>query len=195
MSRTTERRRKPQAEQPDSWKLIYEGLVRDNVPSDPKAEIALLAVCWMTEDAELITQLHENDFYDLKHKFIHNEFKLLIESGEPFGDSVAVIRWFGTEAVQKRAYDALGERNAKELLMVLLQEFEANYFGTANKDYYRSVIRRDRLRRAIFTTALKALELNIENNKEPWKTVEKMGGWNNQLFEMCYREFPNEMEQ
>jgi replicative DNA helicase len=195
MNERTERRRKPRQEQSEAWKLIYEGLVRENVPSDPKAEMALLAVCWMTEDAGLISELHENDFYDLKNKFIYSEFKLLIESGEPFGDSVAVIRWFGTEPVQKRAFEAIGERNAKELLMILLQEFEANYFGTAHKDYYRSVIRRDRLRRAIFTMTLKALEMNINNNKEPWKTVEVIGGMNEQLFQMCYREFPGEMEQ
>lgn len=182
-------------QQPTSWEVIYEGMVRQHVPSDPKAELALLTVCWMTEDAALINKLEPNDFHDLTHRYIHSEFKLLIESGEPFGDAVAVIRWFGTDAVQQRARQAINEQRPKQLLAAMLRSFEENFFGTAHKDYYREVVRRDRLRRAVFYAALKIIETNIENNKEPWKTVQKMGDWNNQLFEMCYREFPAEMDR
>lgn len=181
--------------EPESWELLYYGMCRRYVISDPLAELALLAIAWMTDDVVLIKTLEPNDFYDLQHKFMYTEFRLLIESGEPFGDGVAMGRWFETAGVKHRAEIALGEFRPKELLFVMLQRYAENFLGAAHKDYYLEVVRRDRLRRAVFLTGLKIIEENIENNSEPWKTVEKMRGWNDQLFEKCFEVFPEKMDQ
>jgi replicative DNA helicase len=174
---------------------MYEGMCRSYVISDPLAELALLAIAWMTEDVGLMQTLEANDFHDPGHRFMFSEFRLLIESGEPFGEGVSVARWFGTDAVKKRAKVSIGEVRPKELLAIMLQKYAENFLGHAHKDYYLSVIRRDRLRRAIFQVGLRLLETNIENNSEPWKTVAKLSDWTNQLFEKCYQVFPEKMDQ
>lgn len=176
------------------WENVWLWMCEQHVPHDKLCELGVLATAWMTGSGELIGRLHENDFYDLQHRFMFNEFKLLIESGEPFGDGAAVSRWFGTEAVKQRAWQQLKEQRPKELLWVMLQKYSEAFLGTAHQDYYRQVIRVDRLRRAIFKVALKLIETNQANDKEPWKTVEQVHSMANQLSEICYEAFPDKVE-
>jgi replicative DNA helicase len=178
----------------EQWEEVYAGLCRKYVPSDALCELGVLATAWMTGSVELIGRLHENDFYNPQHKFMFNEFKLLIESGEPFGDGAAVSRWFGTDAVKQRAWRQLEEARPKELLWVMLQKYAESFLGTAHLDYYREVVRADRLRRAIFKVALTLIEANQANTKEPWKTVERIHSMASQLSEICYEVFPERME-
>lgn len=182
------------ARREERWEQVWHWMCQQYVPCDKLCELGVLATAWMTGDVGLIGLLHENDFHDLQHRFMFNEFKLLIESGEPFGDGAAVSRWFGTEAVKQRAWRQLQEQRPKELLWVMLQKFSEAFLGTAHQDYYRNVIRVDRLRRAIFKVGLKLIEINQAESKEPWKTVEKVHGMANQLSEICYEVFPEQAE-
>lgn len=147
----------PKAKQPDETEK-WTGHAID-------AERALLASAWLSQDAEILKRLHENDFTGDFERWLFNKLLAVVESGLPL-DMVAVWRLVkakgGCEGLPQWAEDQLAAHVAE-----LLRDCPT----TAHKEYYFTVLRTERLRRASLALCDKATR-KLSGGEEPRDVLE-----------------------
>ena len=109
------------------------------------AERAVLALVFQTSDTNMLWELEELDFGDPANKFLLAELKAMVADGTPLGDPTACTTWFTSPAAKERARSQLGEEN----LPYLAASVFATEVLTAHCEYYRRLLREERLRRSL----------------------------------------------
>ena len=129
------------------------------------AERALLASAWLSHDAEILKRLHENDFTGDFERWMFKKLLAVVASGLPL-DMVAVWRLVrakgGLEGLPAWAEDQLASHVAE-----LLRDCPT----TAHKEYYFTVLRTERLRRASLALFDKATR-KLAGGEEPEAVLE-----------------------
>ena len=150
-----------------------------------RCEVAILASVFQTANVELLGRLETMDFYYPHTRLLYEELRLLVEAGDPLGDSVANALWFTSDSAKQRAAKA-GEKN----FPALAAEMFGQFVTSAHDGYYLKVLRRNRLRRSLQILSLQLAERNCKEDREPVKTIEWLQGAVDQIWDKAAEVFP-----
>lgn len=129
--------------------------------ADVDCERAMLAMVWKSNDFVMALRLDAQDFTDDFHRWLYGHLRALVEADEPL-DMVA----FQRRVKQPGGFDGLSKSDVDcwaASTAVLLQTFSPS----THAEYYFSVLRKERLKRACLRLCEKAAARLLKEQHDP----------------------------